>query len=56
MIRRTRDTLRFPEFPDETADDLFLDSLFGLNERTMVNRSDTALSKVLTQPKTYYVG
>jgi glycosyltransferase involved in cell wall biosynthesis len=28
---------RFTEFPDETADDLFLDSLFGLNERTIVD-------------------
>ena len=27
---------RFAEFPNETADDLFLDSLFGPNERTIV--------------------
>jgi len=28
---------RFAEFPDETADDLFLDSLFGPTERTIVD-------------------
>jgi hypothetical protein len=28
---------RFAQFPDETADDLFLDSLFGPNERTIVD-------------------
>jgi glycosyltransferase involved in cell wall biosynthesis len=28
---------RFTEFPDETADDLFLDSLFGLSERMIVD-------------------
>ena len=28
---------RFAQFPDETADDLFLDSLFGPTERTIVD-------------------
>jgi glycosyltransferase involved in cell wall biosynthesis len=28
---------RFAEFPEETADDLFLDALFGPNERTIVD-------------------